>query len=343
MKKALHGIRGLMALCILLSHCGYLINYLQTERLTDFLFGLWGAVTFFFICSGYFMELTKREEPFSVFIVRKLRKIYPLHILTLLVSVCMLFFQEKLVFEEDIVRFGVNLFLLQAWVPNQTYYFSFNAVSWFLSSLLGCYIIGWFLLRKKISLYCFLMLGYGLQIIFCMMLKTPQHWLMYINPIFRSVDFCLGIWLCQILESNKYIDRGKWIWTIGEVCSVSLFIGAALLVGKIGTNYTYNLLWLIPSACIIIFFSIEKGFCSELLKKNAIQVLGSLSLEIFLTHKFIINNVVNMSWFIKAAERSAIFSLLIVLVICLGLAGSLHYIVIGINDFIVKIKNRANE
>lgn len=61
-KVALNGMRGLMAIAILLSHCGYLRQYEQTKRIGEFLVGLWGAVTFFFILSGFFFIILRKMK-----------------------------------------------------------------------------------------------------------------------------------------------------------------------------------------------------------------------------------------------------------------------------------------
>lgn len=336
-KVALNGMRGLMAIAILLSHCGYLRQYEQTKRIGEFLVGLWGAVTFFFILSGFFFYYSKKNETFKKFISRKIKKIYPIHFLTLICSLCLLYLQERFSIKENGIQFLINLLLLQAWIPEQSYYFSFNAVSWFLSGLLACYCFTYYI-KKKSNLFWIVLVGYALQVLMCITMKETHHWLLYINPIFRIVDFCFGICICQGCEYYKHKKiKVKWIYTASEIISISLFVVAVLLVGTIKVNWTYNCIWVIPVACIIISFSIEKGIISNLLKMQWIQKIGDISMELFMTHKFVINYLVNVSWFMNLAEKNAFLSLLLIVSLCIELALIIQWLMVSINLLGMKI------
>lgn len=320
MKKGLHGMRGIMSLAILLSHCGYLAYYKPTEVIGRYFVYLYGAVTFFFILSGYFFKHTVRKETFQIFVLRKIRKIYPIHICTLVCSLAILLYRGQVSFKKDAVPFLANLFLLQSWIPVKPCYFSFNAVSWFLSSLLACYILAYCIYKWKISLHWVVVVGYTLQIMLCIILQEPHHWLLYINPLARIIDFCFGICICQRIGHGKCRSLSKWIYTMGEFFSIGLFIGAVYTAKIIKVNWTYNCIWIIPSASIITLFSIEKGVLSEILSKAWFQKIGNISMELFMTHKFIINNVVNTPWFIKLGNRNALLSLILILSCCFAVA-----------------------
>lgn len=329
-KDALQGIRGLMAIAIVLSHCGYLRGYEETEAFGNYVVCLWGAVTFFFMLSGYFFCYTNKNEKFLYFLVRKIKKLYPLHILTLICSIFIMMLFREFVFKDNLCRFLVNLFLLHAWVPDATYYFSFNAVSWFLSSLLVCYIAGWFFSKEK-NILLFVIGGYVVELAVCFMLNDTEHWLLYINPVFRAVDFCFGIYLCQMGQVFDGI-KSRWIYTIFEAVSILIFMIAALFVDMnlIGENYSYNCIWIIPVTFIIFFFSQEEGKLSLILKHKYFVGLGNISMELFMTHKFIVNRVTKLSWFENIAEKNAYLSLCIVLILCLFLAFCVHRIIAGI-------------
>lgn len=109
------------------------------------------AVELFLMISGFTMQMTYAERvsnhqiSFGKFIMRRLRKIWPLSMITL-ISVTILEAwhihltgQTFVVQNFDIYHFVLNCAMLQAgWWENS---YSFNTPAWFLSTLLLCYIL----------------------------------------------------------------------------------------------------------------------------------------------------------------------------------------------------------
>ena len=94
------------------------------------------GVSFFFILSGFLMsqgymtKVTTDINRFNLprFIVKRLSKLYPLHIICLISSI---------ILKVSINRYDIsNLLLLQSWIPFKEWYFSGNAVGWCLSDFL---------------------------------------------------------------------------------------------------------------------------------------------------------------------------------------------------------------
>lgn len=323
-KQALNGVRGIMSVAIFLSHCGWVKYYEETKSAYEIIFYMYGAVTFFFVLSGFFFAYTKREEKFKSFIFRKIKKIYPLHFLTLLLSVLLMLLRRQININESLGTLGANLFLVHAWIPNDKFYFSYNAVSWYLSSLIVCYILGFFISKYVKRIEWILVIGYAIEILMCVILKEAHHWLLYINPLFRTVDFCMGIKICQCLSEQKR-DLEKGFCTFGEIGSLSLFIVAVIVSRVVDTNWTYTILFLVPVIAIIFSFGIEGGMVSSIFKMKIFQFLGNISLELFMTHKFIVNNVINYRWFINLATEYGYLAWLILFVMCLALACISHW------------------
>lgn len=71
---------------------------------------------------------------------------------------------------------------------------------------------------------------------------------------------------------------------------------------------------------MIIMFSFGNGCISKSLSLNCFQFLGFILLEFFMTHKFTVNNISNLSLFIKIAQMNAWLSMILVLVLCIGIA-----------------------
>ena len=79
---------------------------------------------------------------------RSLKKFYPLHIAMLIASLpfCMdAFLYDGTI--KQIIKLILNVFLVQAWIPSSGVYFSFNAVSWYLSLTMFFVIAGPFTLK----------------------------------------------------------------------------------------------------------------------------------------------------------------------------------------------------
>ena len=133
MIETLQSLRFIFVLMIFMSHFTY-------RGICAFDAGGDCGVSFFFILSGFVLSLGYgsriREGTFCYgrFMLRRLRKIYPLHLL------CLLFFLVVSRSDFDLTVL-LNELLLQSWVPDPNYYFSCNSVSWFLSSLLFCYLV----------------------------------------------------------------------------------------------------------------------------------------------------------------------------------------------------------
>lgn len=330
-KQALNGIRGIMAVAIFLSHCGWVKYFEQTKSAYEIIYYMYGAVTFFFVLSGFFFEYAKRKEKFRTYIFRKIEKIFPIHFVTLVCSVILMLLRGQINIKESLGTLTANLFLIHAWVPDEKFYFSYNAVSWYLSALIVCYVLGYFISKYVKRIEWVLVIGYTIEILLCVIFKETHHWLLYINPLFRTVDFCMGVKICRCLSGQKR-TLPRNLCTFGEMGSLCLFIVAVIVSRTVDINWTYTMLFLVPVVAIIFIFGIEGGMVSSLFKIKIFQFLGNVSLELFMTHKFIVNNVINFRWFIKIAAQYAYLAWLILFVMCIALAYITHW---GI-DFIKK-------
>ncbi|MDE6377212.1 MAG: acyltransferase family protein, partial [Duncaniella sp.] len=134
----LRSLRAIGAVLIFYHHFG--CNGLWTTPVGEF------AVSLFFMMSGlvlasvYSPEAGYRGELHTLpFFKKRLIKIYPIYFISLVAAIalkgCML---RALPFD---------VLLLQSWIPMGSYFFSGNAVSWFISSLLLCYALFCPLLR----------------------------------------------------------------------------------------------------------------------------------------------------------------------------------------------------
>lgn len=102
----------------------------------------WAGVSFFFMASGFLLALKYPVERIEGqgrrFAWRHAAKLYPLHWLTLIIWLVAMALLGKLVI--DPLTLGLNTLLLQSWSLVHAIYFSYNKFSWFLSTLLFCYL-----------------------------------------------------------------------------------------------------------------------------------------------------------------------------------------------------------
>lgn len=243
------------------------------------------GVAFFFILSGFVLahaykgrtvigqpSTTKRGE-YMRFIIRRLSKIYPLHLICLLAAIIL-----KLSLFAAVVS---NVFLLQAWIPLSGWYFSGNAVGWCLSDFLFFYAMFPLLnkqftnnRRRFILTFIVLTIVYSFSAYF-----IPSNFvdgIMYINPFTRILDFTFGMVLFGIYDT---IDRKKLQLNVVDVLFwLSLSIAMWYLFPS---RYNLSLLWW-PSIALLILYSTIKQ--NRLLALRPLVEFGDVSFSFYLIH-----------------------------------------------------------
>lgn len=146
MINSLQGLRVIGMIFIFLSHCGVLINTRYEKIFYTFFYEGYCAVTFFFILSGFmtYKSLSRKEINIKLknsikFTINKIKKFYPLHIIILLFILVINFKYGNNI--KRIILSIPNILLLQSFIPIESIYFGFNAVTWYLSSLMFCYLL----------------------------------------------------------------------------------------------------------------------------------------------------------------------------------------------------------
>jgi peptidoglycan/LPS O-acetylase OafA/YrhL len=241
------------------------------------------GVAFFFMLSGFVCSLSYGQSIrngsfcYGRFMWKRLKKFYPIHLLCLMLFLLV----NHAVLDTKVL---LNMLLLQSWVPDPNWYFSCNSVSWFLSSLLFCYMVFplvYRLLSKRLTLLILIV-----YTIVCWL--TPYdcvNAILYVFPLVRLVDFYLGMLLCQVYEqkSGMYINTGIELLLV-VLLSLSLVV-YPFVDAKLRNAPMY---WVVLMPLIIVFAH-EKGAVSRLLSSRPMLFLGSLTLPLFLTHRMLID------------------------------------------------------
>lgn len=115
----------------------------------------------------------------------------------------------------SLVKTILNLSYLQSWIPNSTYYFSLNAPSWSLSNELFFYFCFFPLIflgvRGLFKIFIVILLlvvfsAFYVNAYFSDQIlwgkNTFAHWLFYIFPGFRLLEFIVGMLLFKIWKNG---------------------------------------------------------------------------------------------------------------------------------------------
>lgn len=302
MIKPLTSLRFLFALMVFTCHfCLIDITNPGLKNVYDNVFfeGYLG-VSFFFILSGFVLalnyksKLTSNKITAKEFLVARIARIYPLHVVTLLLSIPLL--NEMFMTDtfRTICKFFINLFLMQSFVPIMDVYFSFNVPSWSISDefffyLLFPLILGlFFRFKKSQSISLLILLIIPVSVAFFP--DNLEHRFFYINPFYRIADFVIGILLYNVYE-RRFLEKrfiSKISATAFELIAVAIFVGFFYFHGRIPMGYRYSSYYWIPMALIIFVFSYQSGFLSKILSNRYLVLFGEISYSFYLLHFLII-------------------------------------------------------
>lgn len=298
---SLQGVRGLAILCIMVSHSSLIVDD-DGRGMLEWLGAV--GVEFFVILSGYltcYWHLEHVENnKISSFksAIYKMKKYYGLHVLTLLLMVPLAY--NTLFVDCELnawKKFASNLLLIHSWLPIVSYYFSFNAVSWYLSTVFFFLLMTPMFLRKlrlmkpKSVLYLMLTIVL-LQWLFALLSDTTFllnvkeekiHWFIYVFPLVRYMDFVLGGG-AYVLSKDMPEDKVSNKVTVLFVFSILAIIVAAIL--SVGSrNEVFSVAaWSIPCVIVISYLAKYNDVYSRFFKNKVLVFLGNISFELFLLH-----------------------------------------------------------
>lgn len=305
------------------------------------------GAAFFFVLSGFGLSLGYKNKvllqgfSYKNFIKKRFIKLYPLHWILLLCSIPLVY--QTLASIKTIPILLLNIGLLQTWVPIKSYYYSFNAVSWFLADTVFLTLIFPFLSRAitKISNQWRAILLLGILVLyFTLFYLIPEdlhHAIFYIHPITRSVDFIIGIYLANaflgwkenpsvVSFANKNDVLLKVLTFLGIVF---LFWSSYLKTKSLPTAYYWPVIIIvILSTALSSLNNNTKG----VLRSKWLVSLGEVSFEFFLLHQLVIKYCTLFFRFILHYDNVYVLT-----IICLfiSIAGS-YLISIYINKPIIK-------
>ena len=305
------------------------------------------GVSFFFVLSGFILAYVYTGKMESVglykFYTSRFSRIWPAHIFTMILVIALFpSFEWTLGAQNAWLVTLLNGFLLQSLVPVPAYYFSFNGVSWSISSELFFYAAFPFLLLGLnrnwfFKLVGLLFLGGATAYLFDVhdanyyspdkLTAFSGHGLSYISPLSRIQEFFIGMLLFKIFD---YI-KGWRVFGLASCTALEVFcILAVILWTQKAVGIPYALAGTGNSASaefwshcstavlfglIIMFFAINKGLVSKLLQLRLFIILGEISFSMYMIHQIIFRYYSSHRPSFAFLPEDAIFPFLLTIVV----------------------------
>ena len=276
------------------------------------------GVSFFFVLSGFILtyvypKLDTRQKILQFWKAR-IARIWPAYFATFLLY----FLLSHYKWDREVTV--ANLLMVQAWLPLSTYYFSYNAVSWSISTEYFFYLAFPAILFNLEKNWLPKIICAGAVLIaliaFVNHLALPdygdpnngsngqlvtQHGLIYINPLSRIFEFVFG--MCIALAWKNHTGK-KWeplLATGFELGAILLCILSMYYMNSIAAWGRQSILgaplglWLSHSGSMFAFgllifiMALGGGKVSKFLAHPFLVLLGEISFSIYLIHKIILN------------------------------------------------------
>lgn len=299
------------------------------------------GVSLFIILSGFLLTYNYIDSPkfpcssehFGItsfrFAKRKISKLYPLHIIMMCIMVIVLLFNwythGYTEWRSLFIQIFSHVFLLQTWIPIQSFYFSLNGLSWYLSMIFFAYLCFPLILRglrklrtRKAAIQLALTI-YILQLLIAILCKfclktddTTYYYITYVCPLFRLGDFIFGCTVGLIFSrrSKEKINRK----TYTSLVMLGIFmIAIAQYLYRTNLLFSwakYSILFTLISGFVIYMIACDQNVFSKLGKNKWVIKFSDLTPYIFLVHHQIIFAVENSLKLLGLPENKIVIAFL---------------------------------
>ncbi|MEE6257424.1 acyltransferase family protein [Plantactinospora sonchi] len=296
---SLTGLRWIAAMLVFGFHIGTMQIVAEPDyrRIVDWVFTLGlSGVQFFFILSGFVLVWSTRPgDTKRAFWRRRVAKIFPNHVVTWAVVIALMLYWADPV---NLKAALANLFLVQAWLPVDGYFYSINNVSWSISCEMFFYLCLPFvlpLLRRTPSWLLYgIVVGMPLLILAMwpgqqLLPEQTRWWFTQIFPIVRSFEFWIGVAAAELML------RGKW-----RGPNLLLSTGLFVLIWVACMEWIRAELWttVLALGYILVITSAAaadtQGRWSPL-RSRPMRWLGEVSFAFYLVHVFLIKAILRFA------------------------------------------------
>ena len=302
------GLRGAAALLVVMYHLGFGAPYLlPPERAIDIFRRSYLFVDFFFLLSGFvlaYVYLGDRRVAFSAaeartFLIARIARVYPLHLLTLLV---LLVFHGALVgmaalgmigapqsMPGDAAQFGAHLLLAQSWGFFRDV--GWNIPSWSISTEFAAYlafplIVIALVRARRIALVSMLALSVGFYL--------------HVGATTGNLDLTVGVALARgfagfFIGVAIYLGRNLTRPLPARTLSAIQLSAVAIMLALFETT-TNDALLIAPFAALVAATWEDRGVVARALSHPVMTRLGDWSYAVYLLHVPIIHIVGFLFW-----------------------------------------------
>lgn len=251
------------------------------------------AVSFFFILSGFVLEWSATRAPAdrpTAFYWRRFARIYPAYALSILVGYA--YYWHVYGSPTPLRTTATNLFLIQSWVPNSTYYYALNGVAWSLSCEAFFYLLFPMLRRAFRSLT---VRGAAVLAVACVAINltvvtivhdpapgdTFGFWLIYIFPGFRILEFIAGMLLARMLIRRPTLK-------IPPLPALGLAVAAFVLCSNAPQWAQWSTVTFVPYAVLILALASSDAASPTRSRAWLLVKLGEWSYAFYLFHQLVL-------------------------------------------------------
>ena len=320
---SLTSLRFLAAFVVFIYHSQFLAN-----NLNRFHFGEIG-VGFFFLLSGfimsyvYFQKLRKGNSHEVVkFYVARIAKLYPLHILTFLISLPLVFSAYGVIIggptNWNLVGAAIsNLTLTQAYSSNIETLYSYNGVTWSISVEMLFYLLFPLIIlfigkRYQVLNKNNLRLSMAILLTAMVLINIFVPIAFVNSPLYRLSEFAIGT-LAGIFFLKYGSKAGKSKKINPTVLEIIAVVAFAVSLG----SFQYAILpkgvtivtYILPATIFLIYtFALQAGAISKFISNKAFVFLGNISFSFYMIHMLVLRYMNGIG-----SIRSTFYSLIITL------------------------------
>ncbi len=316
--KAIDGLRLFAAVNIVLFHAEQSGGFYAMEGRPWWFFLLIKGPMFhaslFFILGGfiYTIKHAAKAEMFDtrVFFMRRLRALYPLHVVTTLAMVPFAVWGAAEISSGTVAKIVGSVFvhisMLWAFFPFHTY--QLNTPSWALSAFFLCYAVFGLVLRRIVRLerrrevmgaiaLCCVVLALWATLYAVVHARIGFQRDVYLffhvfAPV-RLVEFVVGMLLARLYQVSTYKTRGRSVWARGLMNDVIIVGTLALLFGNLLMRsrggpvlkyYSYHVVAVPLFALLVYRFARGSGLLPGFTSIPLVRKLGQCSFYPYLLH-----------------------------------------------------------
>ena len=321
------------------------------------------GITFFFVLSGFILThvyINQSDLTLRRFLTQRFARIYPIHIVALILLVALLPWSQILYSgpSPDVngAALLAKLLLIDSVIPTQPFQYSWNGVSWSISTEMFFYLAFPFLLAnfradwaKKLAFAALLTLAVytGAQALgvefFSTRANIPTiYQIAYCDPLARGFEFVLG--MAAYLGYERHIAPlalRSAFWSVIEAAALSALVGWIFFWREAAGALLPALphLWVMISGSCVLFALVigvlapGRGLIGRALSAGWMVWLGRISFSFYMLHAIVLQ-VLARYWGREAP-------IAIVLAIALAVAAaSYHFIETPGRRWIVDLARR---